>query len=61
MPIWTNYDKFCYYISNISSSLQKFQFLIEVVLNSLQTKIGLELVSRSQFLQKKVLLFFITS
>ena len=34
-------DKFqylCYYISNISSLLQKFDFPIEVVLNSLETQ-----------------------
>ena len=40
-----------YYISNISSLLQKFYFPIETVLNSLQTQKGLELVLRPQFLQ----------
>ena len=50
--IWTNFDSFFYYISDISSSLQTFHFLIEFALNSLQTKKGLELVFRWQFLQK---------
>ena len=37
MLIWTNFDKLCYYISNISRFLQKFRFPVEIVLNSLQT------------------------
>ena len=42
MLIWSNFDS--YYISNLSSLLLKFHFPIEVVLNSLQTQKGLELV-----------------
>ena len=38
MLIWTNFDKLCYCISNISRFLQKFHFPVEIVLNSLQTK-----------------------
>ena len=49
MLIWTNFDSFA--TSNVSELLQKFHFPIEVVvLNSLQTQKGLELVSRLQFL-----------
>ena len=42
MLIWTNFDS--YYISDLSSLLQKFHFPIELVLNSLQAQKGLELV-----------------
>ena len=48
---------FFYYIFNISSSLQKFNFPTEVVLNSLQTQKGLELVLRLQFSQKLSVIF----
>ena len=39
MLIWTNFDIFAitYYISNISSLLQKFHLPIEAMLHSLQT------------------------
>ena len=52
MLIWTNISSFA--IIYISSSLQNF----EVILNSLQTKKDLELVFRSQFLQKFLLIFY---
>ena len=42
-------SKFSFYISNISSLLQKSHFPIQVVLDSLQTQKGLELVFRPQF------------
>ena len=45
MLIWTNFDSLA--ITYLSSLLQKFHFPIEVVLNSLQTQKGLELVFRS--------------
>ena len=45
MLIWTNL--FFYYISNISSLLRKFRFPTEIIFNSLQTQIGVELVFRS--------------
>ena len=48
MQIWTNFDSFA--IAYLSSLLQKFHFLTVVVLNSLQTEKGLELVFRPQFL-----------
>ena len=57
--IWTNFRKLCYYISNISDLLQKFHFPIEVVLNSLQTKKGLELVFRPQFWYNFLMKFFL--
>ena len=50
MLIWTNFNSSAFIISNISSLLQKFHFPIEVVLNSLHTQKGLELVFMSQFL-----------
>ena len=43
-------QKLCYYISNISSLLQKLNFPIEIVLNSLQTQKVRQLVFRLQFL-----------
>ena len=49
MLILIDFD-ICYYLSNVSSLLQKVRFPIEVVLNSLQTQKGLELVFRSQLL-----------
>ena len=50
MLIWTTFDSFAITcISNISSFLQKLHFPVEVVLNSLQTQKGLELVFRSKF------------
>ena len=55
-------DKFrqlYHYIFNISSLLQKFNFLIEVVLSSLQTQKGLELVLRLHFLQNFFMNFFL--
>ena len=48
-----HFDKFrwfCYIIANISRFLQKFHFLIGVVVHSLKTQNGLELVLRLQFL-----------
>ena len=57
MLIWTNFDSFAItYL--ISSLLQKFDFPIGFVLNSLQTQKGLELVFRFQFLQKILIIFF---
>ena len=49
MLIWTNFDSFAITYINISSSLQKLCFPIEVVLNFLQTQKGMELAFRSQF------------
>ena len=50
MLIWTDFQSFIYYyVSNISSLLQKFHFPIEVLLSSLQTQKGLELVCRPKF------------
>ena len=46
-------------ISDISGFLQKFHFPIEVVLNSLQTQKGLELVFRSQFLYNFLIKLFL--
>ena len=51
MLIWTNFDSFAITYINISSSLQKLCFPIEVVLNFLQTQKGMELAFRSQFLR----------
>ena len=51
----------CYYISNISSLLQKFHLPIKVMLHSLQTQKELELVFRPQFLYKFLMKFFILS
>ena len=51
--LYADLDKFwyfCYYISNISSLFQKFHFPKEVVLNSLQAQMDLELVLRLRFL-----------
>ena len=48
----------CYHISNISGSLQKLHFPIEVVVNSLKRQRSLKLVSRSQFLQN-LLIYYI--
>ena len=48
MLIRTNFDSFA--ITYLSSLPQKFHFPIEVVLNSLQTQKGLELVFGPQFL-----------
>ena len=50
---------FLSHIFNISSSLQKFNFPTEVVLNSLQTQKGLELVLRLQFSQNLLVIFFL--
>ena len=47
MLIWTSFDSFT--IIYLTSLLQKFHFLIEVVPNSLQTKKDLEVAFRSQF------------
>ena len=58
MLIWTHFDSFANTQSNISSLFQKFRFPIEVVLNSLQTQKGLELVFRSQFLYNFLIKFF---
>ena len=44
MLIWTKFDGFA--ITYLSNSLKKMFFPIEVVLNSLQTQNGLELVFR---------------
>ena len=48
MLIWTNFDRFA--ITNLSSLLQKFHLPVEVMLDSLKTQKGLELVFRPQFL-----------
>ena len=48
MLIWTSFDSFT--IIYLSSLLQKFHFLIEVVPNSLQTQKDLEVAFRLQFL-----------
>ena len=48
MLIWTNFDRFA--ITYLSSLLQEFHLPIEVMLHSLQTQKGLELVLRPQFL-----------
>ena len=54
MLIWTNFD------SNISRLLQRFPFRIQVVVDSLETQKGLELVSRPNFLKKFLMeLFFL--
>ena len=53
------FQQLYYYIFNISSLLQKFNFLIEVVLSSLQTQKGLELVLRLHFLQNFFMNFFL--
>ena len=51
MLIWTNFGiTLLLLISKTIRLLQKFHIPIEVVLNSLQTQKGLELVSRLQFL-----------
>ena len=50
MLIWINFDSFA--ITYLSSLLQKFHFPIEIMLNSLQTQKGLELVFSPQFLQE---------
>ena len=61
MLIWTIFDSLAItYISSIKRLLQKFHFPTEVVLNSLQTKKGLELVFRPQFLQKFLMKFFLS-
>ena len=52
MLIWTNFDRLAIKKSNISILLQKFHFPIEVMLHSLQTQKGLELVFRTQFFLK---------
>ena len=49
MPIWTNFGSFPIKY-DISRLLQIFDFTIEVVLNSLKTQKGLELILRTQFL-----------
>ena len=59
MLIWTNFDRFAIKKSNTSSLLQKFHLPIEVMLHSLKTQKGLELVFRSQFLQKILMKFFL--
>ena len=53
------FQKLCYYISNISGLLQIFHFPIEVALNSLQTKKGMELVFRPQFWYNFLMIFFL--
>ena len=50
MLIWINFNSFA--ITYLSSLLQKFHFPIEIMLNSLQTQKGLELVFSPQFLQE---------
>ena len=54
-----NFRQICYYISIISSLIQKFYFLIEAVLNFLQTQEGLELVLMPQFFQNYLINFFL--
>ena len=52
MLIWTNFNSYAIkYLTNISSSLPKFHFPIEVLLNSLQTQKGLELVFSVKVIQ----------
>ena len=48
MLIWLNFYRFA--IAYLSSLFQKFHLPIEVMLHSLQTQKGLELVFRLQFL-----------
>ena len=57
MLIWTNFDRFA--ITYLSSLLQKFHLPIEVMLHSLQTQKGLELVFRLQFSYKFLIKFFL--
>ena len=58
MLIWTNFDSFAIeYL--ISILLQKFHFAVEVVLNSLETRKGLELVFRLQFLYNFMMELFL--
>ena len=45
MLIWTNFDSF-----GVTYLILKFHFPIEIVLNSLKTREGPELVFRLQFL-----------
>ena len=59
MLIWTNFDSFAITYFNISSLLQKFDFPIEVVISSLQTEKGRELVFRSHFLWNFLIKFFL--
>ena len=57
MKLWTNFIVSLLYISRL---LQKFHFPKEIVLNSLQTSKGFELVFRAQFLKSyliKIVLF----
>ena len=56
MKIWTN---FIVLLLHISRLLQKFHFPQEIVLNSLQTSKGFELVFRSQFLQSYLIKIFL--
>ena len=59
MLMWKNFDSFSNYIWNINSLLQKFHFPMEVVLDSLETQKDLELVCRSQLLQKLLIKCFL--
>ena len=56
--IWTNFGSFAKKY-NKSILLQKFHFPIEVVLNSLQTRKGLELVFGPQFSYNLLMKFFL--
>ena len=53
MLIWTNFDSF------LSRLLQKFHLPVEFVLNSLETRKGLGLVFRLQFLQNILMKLFL--
>ena len=57
MLIWTNFDSFA--ITYLSRLFQKLHFPIEVVLNSLLTQKGRELVFRPQFLQNFLIKLFV--
>ena len=55
MLIWIVFND----ISNISSLLQKFHFVIEVVLDSLKTQKGVKLVFMSHFLLNFLVILFL--